>query len=108
MVVIALAAKAGVSNETWTVAKTPIRFVHAPMAALWVIVSNERPKLSVSPIPRHFATGKMNSMPASSAIWLTRMMSSQSAGHRSGAALNVRPPPQLALNRPNLNALFPK
>src|SRR4051794_624827 len=50
----------------------------------------------------------MNSMPARSAIWHMAAMSSQLAGQRSGARLMVRPPSQLALNTPSLNAFGPR
>src|SRR5262249_38211368 len=53
-------------------------------------------------------TGRMNSMPARSAIRHMAAMSSQLAGHRSGARLMVRPPSQLALNTPSLKALEPR
>src|SRR3954449_8365636 len=57
--------------------------------------------------PRHFATGRMNSNPASSATRVIATMSSQSARQRSGARLMVSPPSQLALNTPSLNRLGP-
>jgi hypothetical protein len=57
--------------------------------------------------PRHFATGGMNSRPASSAIRVIATMSSQSARQRSGARLIVSPPSQLALNTPSLKRLGP-
>src|SRR5262249_15228520 len=79
------------------------------MAALCVMVSKERPRLSASPAsPRHFATGRMKSMPASSAMTQALTTSSHSHFQRSGAVLMAKPPSQLALNRPNLNLLGPR
>src|SRR6516164_2364933 len=109
MVAIDLATKAGVASGTCTVANSPMRLVTAPIAALWVMVSNDRPKLSASPAsPRHFATGRMKSMPASSATTQALTTSSESQRQRSGALLMVKPPSQLALNKPSLNLFEPR
>src|SRR5262245_46511745 len=109
MVAIDLAMKAGVAKGTCTVENKPIRLVTAPMAALCAMVSNERPMLSASPPrPRHFATGRMKSIPASSAMTQALTTSSHSHLQRSGALLTVKPPSQLALNRPNLNLFGPR
>src|SRR6516164_11122442 len=109
MVAIALATKAGVTSGTWTVENNPIRFVATPMAAPCVNFSNERPQLSASPPrPRHFATGRMKSIPASSAMTETFKTSSHSQAQRSGAVLKLAPPSQFALKRPSLNLFGPR
>ena len=106
IVTICLAATIGWTIGAWTVAKTLMFLVCDSRPVAHVRVSSDSSSNRDGPsYPFHRAIGRMNSIPASSAICASARLFGQVASQLSGTVVIASPPLQFGANSPSFNAL---